>query len=317
MTPLGIILGVIVMAGSALSQSLEPIAAFPNLAFAKPVDLQNAGDGTNRLFIVEQEGTIRVIQNNPSTTLSRLFLDITDRVHYINGSELGLLGLAFHPGYESTGYFYACYTADVPLRSVISRFTVSADPDSARRESEEVLLEILQPYTNHNGGQIAFGPDGYLYIGLGDGGSSGDPENNGQTLSTLLGKILRIDVDSPAPELPYGIPADNPFAQNAFGYREEIFAYGFRNPWRFSFDPVTGRLWCGDVGQSSREEINIVEAGGNYGWNIMEGTACFPSATECSSTGLIFLRFRFLLASRNPFPLQLFSSIIIPIHSTD
>ncbi len=276
-----------VFAGNAFSQPLEPVAAFPNLTFAKPVDLQNAGDGTNRLFIVEQEGTIRVIENNPSTTTSTLFLDITDSVHYVNGSELGLLGLAFHPNFRSNGYFYVCYTADVPLRSVVSQFTVSTNPNSALRESEHILLEFPQPYPNHNGGQIAFGPDGYLYVALGDGGSGGDPLNNGQNLTTLLGKILRIDVDIPESELPYGIPDDNPFAENTLGYREEIYAYGFRNPWRFSFDPATGKLWCGDVGQSSREEINIVEAGGNYGWNIMEGTACYPSTAECSSTGLM------------------------------
>lgn len=271
---------------SSLSQSLKPVAAFPNLTFVKPVDLQNAGDRTDRLFVVEQEGTIRVLPNNPSATSSELFLNITDSVHYVNGSELGLLGLAFHPDYESNGYFYVYYTADAPLRSVVSRFSVSTNPDSALRGSEQVLLEIPQPYTNHNGGQIAFGPDGYLYIGLGDGGSSGDPQNNAQTLSTLLGKILRIDVDSPGP-LPYGIPEDNPFVQNGLGYREEIYAYGFRNPWRFSFDPVTGQLWCGDVGQSFREEIDIVESGGNYGWKIMEGTACYPSTAGCSSNGLI------------------------------
>lgn len=271
---------------SSLSQSLEPVPAFSNLAFAKPVDLQNAGDGTDRLFVVEQEGTIRVFSNDPSATFSELFLNIADSVHYLDGSEMGLLGLAFHPDYESNGYFYVCYTADAPLRSVVSRFSVSANPDSALRGSEQVLLEIPQPYTNHNGGQIAFGPDGYLYIGLGDGGSAGDPQNNAQTLSSLLGKILRIDVDSPG-ILPYGIPADNPFVQNGFGAREEIYAYGFRNPWRFSFDPVTGRLWCADVGQSFREEIDIVESGGNYGWNIMEGTACYPSTAGCSSAGLI------------------------------
>lgn len=270
---------------SAGAQPLEPIEAFPNLTFTKPVDLQNAGDGSDRLFIVEQEGTIQVIENSPSTNVSKLFLDITDSVS-TTGSEMGLLGLAFHPEYETNGLFFVYYMADEPLRSVLSRFSVSADPDSALRSSEVVLLEIPQKYTNHNGGQIAFGPDGFLYVAVGDGGSGGDPDTNAQNLSRLLGKILRLDVDSPDPGLPYGIPDDNPFAQNGSGYREEIFAYGLRNPWRCSFDPISGTLWCGDVGQSFLEEINVIEKGGNYGWNIMEGTACYPFSAECSSEGL-------------------------------
>ncbi|MEX2189854.1 MAG: PQQ-dependent sugar dehydrogenase [Bacteroidota bacterium] len=277
---------ILVCAGSAGSQPLEPIEAFPNLSFTKPVDLQNAGDGSDRLFIVEQEGIIRVFENSPSTSLSRLFLDVTDSVSTI-GSEMGLLGLAFHPDYETNGLFFIYYTADEPLRSVLSQFTVSADPDSALRSSEVVLLEVPQKYTNHNGGQIAFGNDGFLYVAVGDGGSGGDPDTNAQNLSRLLGKILRIDVDSPENGLPYGIPADNPFVQNGLGYREEIFAYGLRNPWRFSFDPADGKLWCGDVGQSLLEEVNIIQKGGNYGWNTMEGTACYPTSAECSSAGFI------------------------------
>jgi hypothetical protein len=261
------------------------INAFPNLTLSGPVDLQNAGDGLNRLFAVEQEGRIQVFKNSPSVTNSRLFLDLTDRVYYASGSELGLLGLAFHPSYASNGFFFVNYTATDPLRTVVARFQVTENPDSANRTSEYILLEIPQPYTNHNGGQLAFGPDGLLYVAVGDGGSGGDPHNNGQSLTTLLGKILRIDVNNPGTNLPYGIPSDNPFVGNGSGLREEIFAYGFRNPWRFSFDGENGTLWCADVGQSAREEIDIIEKGKNYGWRIMEGSLCY-SAPSCDQTGL-------------------------------
>jgi hypothetical protein len=206
---------------------------------------------------------------------------------------MGLLGLAFHPNFPSNGYFFVNYTAPGPRRTVISRFTVSStNPDSADISSEVIILEVDQPYDNHNGGQIAFGPDGYLYIALGDGGSGGDPLGHGQNRTTLLGSILRIDVDTNAEGKNYGIPSDNPFAGNASGYREEIFAYGLRNPWRFSFDATTGTIWCGDVGQGCREEIDIIEAGKNYAWNIMEGLLCYPpgqncSPASCDTTGLV------------------------------
>lgn len=268
----------------AHSDQIDP--AFPELSFALPLDLEFPDDGTNRLFVVEQPGAIRVFQNDSMTTSSKQFLDIHDRVND-KGWEEGLLGLAFHPDYRNNGYFYVNYTASDPRRTVISRFHVSADdPDEADPNSEQVILTFDQPFSNHNGGCLKFGPDGYLYIGVGDGGSEGDPGGNGQNLSTLLGKILRIDVDHPAGGRDYGIPPDNPFAANNSGYREEIYAYGLRNPWRFSFDPATGWLWAGDVGQDKYEEVDIIEKGKNYGWNIMEGNHCFSPPDSCDETGL-------------------------------
>jgi len=260
--------------------------AFPNLSFTRPVDLQHAGDGSERLFVVEQEGRILVFDNDPAVSGTKLFLDIRPRID-TRGNEEGLLGLAFHPEYASNGYFYVNYTATNPDRTVISRFEVSEnDPDAADAGSETVLLEFAQPYSNHNGGQVAFGPDGYLYIATGDGGSGGDPQNNAQNRSNLLGKILRIDVDNPEAGKEYGIPGDNPFAGNTEGYAEEIYAWGLRNPWRFSFDTETGRLWTGDVGQNRFEEVDIIENGKNYGWRIMEGFSCFNPSSGCDQTGL-------------------------------
>ena len=253
--------------------------AFPNLTFNLPVGIVGPGDSTNRLFVIEQQGTIRVFENSANTPASQIFLDISSRVLY--GGEQGLLGLVFHPNYRNNGYFYVNYVADNPRRTIIARFTVNpSNPNQADQSSELVLLEVNQPFANHKGGQLAFGPDGYLYIGLGDGGSAGDPFGNGQNRSALLGKILRIDANSPSGGRNYGIPADNPFAGNPLGYREEIYAYGFRNPWRFSFDQTTGRLWVADVGQSRREEIDIVEKGKNYGWNIMEGSLTYSSGSQ-------------------------------------
>lgn len=268
----------------ALPQSLTIEQAFPALSFSNPVDLQDPRDGTNRLFVVEQAGVIRVFEDTSSVSSSSIFLDIRDRV--TSGGELGLLGLAFHPLYANNSYFYVNYTASSPLRSVIARYSVgTTDPNQANKESEQIVLTYNQPFTNHNGGQVSFGPDGYLYIATGDGGSGGDPQNNGQNRSSLLGKILRIDVNNSTGGRNYGIPADNPFAGNASGFREEIFAYGLRNPWRFSFDAATGTLWCGDVGQSTREEIDIIENGKNYGWRTMEGSLCFNPSTGCTTTG--------------------------------
>lgn len=245
--------------------------AFPNLSFSNPVDLQSPRDGTNRLFVVEQQGRIIVFENNPNTTIKKIFLDITDRVSW--GGEMGLLGLTFHPQFSSNGYFYVNYTANNPRRTIVSRFQVSSsNPDSADKNSELILLTFNQPYSNHNGGCLAFGPDGYLYIATGDGGSAGDPQNNAQNITNLLGKILRIDVNSQQPPLNYSIPPDNPFANHPNpDVRKEIYAYGLRNPWRFSFDPVTNKLWCADVGQYDWEEIDLIENGGNYGWRCYEG----------------------------------------------
>jgi glucose/arabinose dehydrogenase len=256
---------------------------FPNISFGSPVGLYHPGDGTDRLCVVEQAGTIRIFPSDTTITSTKLFLDIHDSV--ASGGELGLLGLAFHPNYASNGYFYVDYTRDNPLRTVISRFRVSvSNPDSADLSSEYTLLEQLQPYDNHNGGQLAFGPDGYLYIAFGDGGSGGDPQGNGQNRSTFLGKILRINVDSAAGQLHYAIPPDNPYYGDTTK-KQEIFTYGMRNPWRFSFDGNT--LWCADVGQGSWEEIDTLVNGGNYGWNTMEGMHCYSPSTGCDTTGLI------------------------------
>jgi glucose/arabinose dehydrogenase len=240
----------------------------------KPLGLATAADGTGRLFIVEQAGRIQVVQDGQ--LLPQTYLDITDRVGS-RGNEQGLLGLAFHPHYAQNGFFYVNYT-DLNGDTVIARFQVSADdPNRADPGSEKRLLSVKQPFPNHNGGSVVFGPDGYLYLGLGDGGSAGDPLGNGQSLDTLLGKILRIDVDNGDP---YAIPPDNPFAGG--GGRAEIWAYGLRNPWRFSFDRLTGDLYIGDVGQNQVEEIDFLPAnspgGSNFGWNFFEGSSAYQGA---------------------------------------
>ena len=221
---------------SNLFAQYEVVKAFPNLSFDNAVDFQNSGDGSNRIFVVEQSGIIKVFQNNPETNSIKIFLDIRDRIS--SGGEMGLLGLAFHPDYYLNGFFYVDYTSTNTNRhSVIARYKVSSsNPDSADKSSETILLTQEQPFSNHNGGKVAFGPDGYLYISFGDGGSGGDPYNNGQNLSTFLGKILRIDVTSVNDNSNYSIPPSNPFAGNTSGYKEEIYAYGLRNPWRYSFD---------------------------------------------------------------------------------
>lgn len=266
--------------------SYQVVEAFPSLSFNQPVDLQHAGDQSNRLFVVEQRGVISVFQNSESAATKTTFLDIQSRVDD-RGSEEGLLGLAFHPDFKNNGFFYVDYTASNPSRTIISRFRISQqNADQADANSEQIVLSFAQPYDNHNGGQLAFGPDGYLYIAVGDGGSGGDPQANGQNRSTLLGSILRIDIDNQANGNNYAIPPDNPFAGNNQGYKEEIYAYGLRNPWRFSFDPDNSRLWAGDVGQNDYEEIDIIESGNNYGWNIMEGTHCYSPSSGCDSSGL-------------------------------
>jgi glucose/arabinose dehydrogenase len=236
--------------------------------------------------VVEQAGVVQVFSNNPSAKTKKVFLDIRNKVED-SGNEEGLLGLAFHPDFKTNGFFYLNYTASNPDRTVISRFKVSVNqPDQADATSEQVILTFLQPYSNHNGGQVSFGSDGYLYISVGDGGSGGDPQGNGQNRRTLLGSILRIDVNRQENGKQYAIPPDNPFAKNTDGYREEIFAYGLRNPWRISFDPVTKKLWAGDVGQNAYEEIDIIENGGNYGWNTMEGKHCYEPRSGCKTTGM-------------------------------
>ncbi|HEY8529073.1 MAG TPA: PQQ-dependent sugar dehydrogenase [Paenibacillaceae bacterium] len=272
--------------GPATSEppKLRLVDAFGGMTFTKPVGLVHADDGSGRLFVVEQPGRIIALSDASDNPERSVFLDIRDKV-YDRGWEQGLLGLAFHPDFERNGYFYVNYTTQ--RTTVIARYQVDpANPDRADPDSELILLEFNQPYPNHNGGQLAFGPDGYLYIATGDGGSGGDPQGNGQNLKTLLGKILRIDVDGRSGNLNYAIPPDNPFAGNRDGYREEIYAYGLRNPWRFSFDPATGWLWAADVGQNAMEEIDIIEKGRNYGWNVMEGSLCFNPRSGCKKDGL-------------------------------
>ena len=225
----------------------------------RPVDLQSAQDGTGRLFIIEKYGAIRIFKDGQLSP--QPFLNIDDRVND-DSNEMGLLGLAFHPNFDQNGYFYVNYTGDGG-NTRISRFT--ANGDVADPNSEQVLMVIDQPFPNHNGGAVAFGPDGYLYLGLGDGGAAGDPFKNGQNTETLLGKLLRIDVNNGDP---YSIPVDNPFGN-------EVWAYGLRNPWRISFDRATGDLWIGDVGQNQYEEIDYLPdgspGGANFGWSVMEG----------------------------------------------
>lgn len=272
---------------SSINKKYKFTPAYPSLSFTRPVDFQSAGDGTNRIFVVEQRGVISVFKDDPAAQDKKVFLDIEGQVDDASNEE-GLLGLAFHPDYQSNGYFYVNYTIDNPPRTRISRFQVSPnDPDKAMKDSEVVLLEFEQPYGNHNGGQVSFGPDSYLYIAVGDGGSGGDPQENGQDPSTLLGTILRIDVDRQENGKKYAIPEDNPFAGNDKDYKEEIYAYGLRNPWRFSFDSETGQMWSGDVGQNAYEEIDIIENGGNYGWNITEGMHCFEPQNNCDSSETI------------------------------
>ncbi|WP_394749733.1 PQQ-dependent sugar dehydrogenase [Spongiimicrobium salis] len=263
--------------------SLTLVNAFGNLRFDRPVDFQSPNDDSNRLFVVEQAGRILWFLNDESVSQSESFLDIRNRVDD-SASEMGLLGLAFHPQFASNGYIYVNYTASGPV-TVISRFQLmTGSPDRIDPDSELVLLRIPQPFGNHNAGQLAFGPDNLLYIALGDGGSGGDPQGNAQNRGNLLGNILRIDIDRTENGNTYGIPTDNPYAGN-LNFRNEIYAYGLRNPWRMSFDTVTGDLWAADVGQNATEEINRIENGNNYGWNILEGRDCF-SATSCDASGL-------------------------------
>ena len=284
--------GVVALAGLLACNSGSPIPAgnfqvervFSDLSFQEMTNLVQPDGTSDLIFVTEQRGVIYAFSAS-SPQQADIFLDITDRVNR-EGNEEGLLGVAFGPDYQENGYFYVYYSAANPRRSVLSRFNLDQeDTDVADPESEVIIMEVAQPYSNHNGGQLAFGPDGYLHIGLGDGGSAGDPEGNGQNLGTLLGSILRIDVSELSGPGDYEIPADNPFVDTT-GARAEIWAFGLRNPWRFSFDSETGLLWAGDVGQGSWEEIDIIAKGANYGWNIMEGSHCFSPSTDCDQSGL-------------------------------
>lgn len=250
-----------------------------------PVDVASAHDGTGRLFVVEQPGRIRLVDDGRLVT--RPFLDI--RKEIASGGERGLLGLAFHPDFPEDPRLFVDYT-DLKGDTVVSEFTVDpADADAVDPATERILLQIDQPYANHNGGAVAFGSDGMLYVAMGDGGSGGDPEGNGQRLDTLLAKILRIDVDGePEGNAAYRIPDDNPFL-NIPDAMPEIWLTGLRNPWRIRFDGETGNLWIGDVGQGAWEEIDVAPAGAgglNFGWNVMEGFHCYLPDTGCDETGL-------------------------------
>ncbi len=257
---------------------VELVDAFPGTSFSQPLDLQVPNDGSGRVFVVEKGGRVVLAPGNGATQAST-FLQLSN---ISTASEQGLLGLAFHPEFANNGFFYVFYTPNSEL-AVVSRFSTGTSGNVVDPDSEVVLLEIPQPLTNHNGGQLAFGPDGHLYIAIGDGGGGGDPQNNAQNRANLLGNILRINVDAQENGQNYAIPVGNPFLDEP-NVRPEIFAYGFRNPWRMSFDAQTGNLWTGDVGQGDREEINMVEVGGNYGWKLFEGTFCFSG--DCDADGL-------------------------------
>ncbi len=271
---------------SAVSWTTE--AAFPKLYFPGLVQVEVAPDDSSRMFALQRDGHIQAFVNDRNTDVQTTALDLSDRVG--STGEMGLLGMAFHPNYANNGYIYVNYTVGtVAFRTFISRFTRNAEnPNLFDLESEVVVLEFEQPTDIHNGGQLAFGPDGYLYVAVGDGGSGGDPLNNAQNLGNLLGSILRIDVNPSDNGKTYDIPHDNPFVDNAAGWREEIWAYGLRNPWRFSFDHYDGqtRLWAGDVGQGRIEEVNLIEPGLNYGWRLVEGDLCYNPSLECPTENI-------------------------------
>ena len=266
------------------SGSYRVVDAYPALRFTQPVLYEPVPDGNGNAVVVERTGRVRIFADRSDAPTSTVFLDLRGLIT-AKGQEQGLLGLAFDPDYATNGFFYVDYTtAD---STVIARYRRSADdPAVADPTSGTVLLTFKQPYANHNGGQLAFGPDGHLYIATGDGGSAGDPQNRAQDRAVLLGKILRIDVAHPSAGNAYGIPSDNPFAGNTQGYREEIFAYGLRNPWRFSFD-AQGVLWAGDVGQDRIEEVDRIVKGGNYGWNVLEGTLAYKDLAGVDRATLI------------------------------
>lgn len=273
----------------AEAPKVEIVQAFPELRIARPIVVTHANDGSNRLFVASQLGKIYCFENKADVSEPNLYLDIEESVRYIDKeNEEGLLGFAIHPEYKKNGQFFLFYTTtDEPHVSVISRFNVSStDPSKADPDSEVELMRIPQPFWNHNGGTLAFGHDGFLYIALGDGGKANDPFKNGQNLATLNGSILRIDVDKKSNDRNYAIPADNPFV-GLKEARPEIYAYGFRNVWRLSFDRETGALYAADVGQNIWEEINIVKKGGNYGWNLREAKHKFGDNGSDASDKLI------------------------------
>ena len=267
--------------------SISTVRAFSNLTFSQPVALLQAPGDSTRWFVIEKRGVIRVFDNDANATSSQVFLDIRQLVDA--QAEGGLLGVAFHPSFPATPDVFVSYTrTSAPMVSYVSRFLSMDGGITLDAGSEAPLFTVEQFDTNHNGGHLAFGPDGFLYVGFGDGGGSGDPQGNGQNTFTLPGAMVRIDVDSASP---FTIPPDNPFAGNTLCTQgsgaadcPEIFAWGLRNPWRFSFDTVTGKLWAGDVGQGSWEEVNVIQIGNNYGWNVREGAHCFSPSTGCATT---------------------------------
>jgi glucose/arabinose dehydrogenase len=264
---------------SSATPALKLENVFGGTVFDMPVGLEHRGGHSDLVYIIEQPGRIVSMRLSLPEAEPQAVLDLTDRV-YDEGGEQGLLGIAFHP--KKPNQAYVNYTTET--HTIIARYDANPDhPELLDPASEQILLTFKQPFSNHNGGQLAFGPDGYLYIATGDGGSGGDPHHNGQNLNSLLGKILRIDVDAHTGEQAYAIPSDNPFVEQG---APEIYAYGLRNPWRFSFDQETGLLWAADVGQNRLEEINLIDKGKNYGWRIQEGTECFDPKQGCDSAGL-------------------------------
>jgi glucose/arabinose dehydrogenase len=255
-----------------------------NLTFRNMTGMYEVPGVINRYIVLEKPGRLMTYDANDLNKAPGVFMDIADRVDD-SSSELGLLGLAFAPDFLTSRSFYVNYTAGSPLRTVVSRFTANPGIETADAKTEAKVIEIAQPYTNHNGGEIRFGPDGMLYLGMGDGGSGNDPQGNAQKRDALLGKMLRIDPSGTSSGRAYRIPPDNPFVGQQ-GTREEIWTLGMRNPWRFTFDKQTGTLWVGDVGQNSREEVDVIRKGANYGWNVMEGANC-RQGNNCDKSAFV------------------------------
>ena len=294
------------LAPHLIAQSLPPVKlepVFTKLTDERPVWMSEAPDGSGRMFIVYQDGKILIVKKGSDGSDAKEFFNIVDRQPHFDNED-GLMSIAFHPGFSTNHLFYVYYNQknpadqhtkplNYPFRSVVSEFAVSAsDPDKADLATERILLEVPQPFSNHKGGEVAFGPDGYLYLGLGDGGNGGDPYGSGQNSATLLAKMIRIDVNSRSSvggaknrhELQYGFPQDNPYVHELemgdHGARKEVYALGLRNPWRYSWDSKTGVLWCGDVGQDLWEEVDLIVNGGNYGWSVREGAHHFKPGPE-------------------------------------
>ncbi|TWT56162.1 PQQ-dependent sugar dehydrogenase [Allorhodopirellula solitaria] len=266
---------------------IQVVEAYPNLRISRPIVMTGAGDGSGRLFVASQTGEIYYFdQDDEEVEEPELFMDLSDRVGYKDReNEEGFLGMAFHPEFAENGKLYIYYTTSQrPHVSILSEFQTKKDSDGklGDPDSERELMRIDQPFWNHNGGTVAFGPDGYLYVGLGDGGKANDPLKSAQDFSKLLGSILRIDIDTQDGELPYGIPKDNPLVGRSHVW-PEIYAWGIRNIWRMSFDPATDKLWAADVGQNDWEEVNLIRKGGNYGWSLREGANRFTLGGEKGS----------------------------------